>query len=210
MSMPRWKRALDLLGAFVLLLATLPLLLAVSLALLLAQGPPLLFRQCRVGRDQLPFTLFKFRTMRLGDPVPLPDRPVGRDDELRVTALGRLLRRYGLDELPQLINILRGEMSLVGPRPLPVEDLERPSWRAQLTSEEAEWLQRRHTVTPGLTGLWQISSSSADDVANWIACDLAYVESCSLGADLRIVLATPLAVWRGRASHAATSSGIIE
>ncbi|MHB9022826.1 MAG: sugar transferase [Armatimonadota bacterium] len=194
---------LDLCGATMLLVVTLPLWFVVACAVLIAQGAPVLYRQQRVGRGGRPFTLLKFRTMRDGPPARLTDRPVARTSEAhRVTPLGRLLRRTALDELPQLLNVLRGEMSLVGPRPLPEDDLEHRGWLMEVGETERarrlEWHERRHQVPPGLTGLWQISSPPAEDFDNWITCDLEYVDSCSLFLDLRILFLTPVAILRGR------------
>ncbi len=198
-----WKRTGDLLGATLLLLFFLPLMALLSVALCLLQGWPILYRQPRVGRQGRLFHLWKFRTMRHGHPRRLPDLPVGKHPEdPRVTPLGRLLRRFSLDELPQFVNILRGEMSLVGPRPLPVDDLEHPSWLAIVDETERarrlHWLARRHDALPGLTGQWQITPNPADDFENWIACDLDYVEHPALLADLRILARTPAAILRGR------------
>ncbi len=204
MSYVTAKRILDVIGAVLLLAATLPLWGLAALALLVAQGPPLLFRQVRVGRDGRLFTLWKFRTMRDGQPPRLPDRPVAKSPaDPRVTPIGHLLRRTAVDELPQLLNVLRGEMSLVGPRPLPVEDLEHPSWLSHVSPEERErrlqWMAVRRQVLPGLTGQWQITPHPADDFDNWIACDAAYVARRSLALDMCILLRTPWAVLRGRA-----------
>ena len=198
-----WKRALDVTAAAVLLAATLPLWAVIACLLLVTQGAPVLFRQRRVGLRGRPFILLKFRTMCDGPPPRLPDLPVVKSAaDPRVTPIGQALRRLGLDELPQLLNILRGEMSLVGPRPLPVEDLEHPGWLEQVSPEERArrltWATRRHEVLPGLTGPWQITGNDACDFENWIACDLAYVEQRNALLDLRILLLTPWAVVRGR------------
>lgn len=198
-----WKRGMDISVATLLLVATLPLWLCTALALLCVQGPPILFRQSRLGRHRVPFTMLKFRTMFAGPPPHLPDRPVGRHpDDPRITPLGRLLRRLAIDELPQLVNVLRGEMSIVGPRPLPVEDIEQAGWLDAVDETERarrlEWLIRRHAVLPGMTSLWQISRKPEADFENWITCDLAYVASASLRRDLGILVVAPFAVLRGR------------
>jgi lipopolysaccharide/colanic/teichoic acid biosynthesis glycosyltransferase len=140
---------------------------------------------------------------RKGSVLRLPDRPVAKQPgDPRVTPAGLLLRRLAIDELPQLINVLKGEMSLVGPRPLPVEDLEQPDWLEQVPEDERNrrrhWATRRHDVLPGLTGLWQVTANDPADFENWITCDLAYVDRRSLTLDLWIVLKTPWAVVRGR------------
>lgn len=199
----RCKRCLDVLGAAGLLLLSLPLWVLAAVAILLGYGRPILFRQARAGRDGHPFTLLKFRTMTAGEPPRLPDRPVAKHaGDSRVTPLGRLLRRTAVDELPQLLNVLRGEMSLVGPRPLPVEDLAHPGWLEGIDADERarrlDWVARRSSMLPGLTGLWQISPGAEDDFENWIVCDLAYLNRRSLLLDLRILLATPWALLRGR------------
>jgi len=198
-----WKRVLDCVGAVGLLVVTLPVSLCVLVLLAITQGMPIWFCQRRVGRHGRPFTMWKFRTMTAGSHTRLPALPVAsvRQDP-RVTPVGHWLRRYGLDELPQFLNILRGEMSLVGPRPLPEDDLAHPGWLEQVDEAErvrrSAWFTRRHQVPPGLTGLWQISRQPEEDFENWIACDLAYVERCGFGLDLQILLQTPSALLRGR------------
>lgn len=197
------KRVMDLFGATLLLVASLPLWALTALALLLTQGPPLLFRQRRVGRDGRPFQMLKFRTMRQGAPARLPDRPVAKHaDDPRVTPLGGLLRRLAIDELPQLLNVLRGEMSLVGPRPLPEDDLAQSGWLERVSADECarrlEWLAQRQQVLPGLTGLWQITPNAEADFENWIVSDLDYLARRGPGLDLMILLRTPWAVLRGR------------
>lgn len=197
------KRILDILIAAVALVALAPVLVAIALALRLSQGRPVFFRQARVGKDGVPFTLYKFRTMSAGPSTPPADQPVQKDHaDPRITPLGRLLRRYALDELPQLWHILRGEMSLVGPRPLPVDDLAHPAWLEGIDPAERarreEWAVRRQAVLPGLAGLWQISAEPETDFENWMARDLDYLARRSLRLDLAILLALPFALLRGR------------
>lgn len=201
-----WKRWCDLCVATLMLVATLPLWLLAAVALLLTQGRPVIFRQQRVGWRGKLFLLYKFRTMIDAPPPRIPSLPVSKAvGDPRVTPLGRVLRRLAIDELPQLVNVLRGDMSLVGPRPLPEEDLAQPGWLAQLSPEEyarrMEWATRRHLVPPGLTGRWQVTALPETDFDNWIHADLAYVAHHSLWGDLLIVLQTPFAVLRGRAQH---------
>lgn len=197
------KRLVDLLLGGALLVVTAPLMLLLILLIRICDGNPVWYRQLRVGRRGNCFTLLKFRTMRPGKSEPHPDRPIARAGQsARITPLGQVLRRLALDELPQLWNVLRGEMSLVGPRPLPEKDLTQPGWLASVSDEERarrnHWVSVRHTVTPGLTGLWQISPNAEKDLENWIAADMTYVQRRSLALDFRILLLTPGAVLRGR------------
>jgi len=169
------KRAIDLLVAAVGLLAGAPVLAVVALAVARGLGRPVLFRQQRPGRDGRPFVLVKFRTMREADPA------AGLvSDADRLTPLGRWLRSTSLDELPTLWNVLRGEMSLVGPRPLLMQYLDR------YTPEQA----RRHEVRPGITGLAQVSGRNALDWNSRLAADVEYADRRSLGLDLRILART--------------------
>jgi len=170
------KRAFDL--AVVLLTAPCWLPVAAVLALVVRAriGGPVLFRQARPGRDGRPFMLVKFRTMTdardaRGELLP---------DDMRLTAWGRILRASSLDELPELWNVLRGEMSLVGPRPLLVSYLDR------YTAEQS----RRHEVRPGITGLAQVNGRNALRWEDRFALDVRYVDSCSFGLDTRILLRT--------------------
>jgi len=170
------KRILDVLVAAAVLLLASPILLAAALAIRLAMGPPVLFRQVRAGYGGRPFVLLKFRTMREAageDGRPLPDAQ-------RLTHLGRLLRRTSIDELPQLFNVLRGEMSLVGPRPLLMQYLKR------YTPEQA----RRHHVKPGITGWAQVNGRNALSWEKRFALDVWYVDHWSLRLDLWILLLT--------------------
>jgi lipopolysaccharide/colanic/teichoic acid biosynthesis glycosyltransferase len=174
------KRALDVLLAGLGLLLAAPLLALVAAALLAAQGRPVLFRHLRPGRGGAPFTLLKFRTMRSLRRGELPYF----SDEARVTPLGRALRSSSLDELPQLWNVLRGEMSLVGPRPLLLEYLD------EYTPAE----RRRHDVPPGVTGWAQVNGRHLLGFRDRLRLDVWYVDHWSLGLDLRILAATALQV----------------
>ncbi len=185
------KRLLDLAVATSLLLVLSPLLLVIAAGVALESGRPVLFRQRRVGRDRRPFTIFKFRTMRgrplavAGTPRTLFDVP----DPSLVTATGRLLRRTGLDELPQLINVLRGEMSLVGPRPFVAEEC----------ADLHGWALRRFDVRPGLTGMWQVCGQHEVSFDELCRLDVQYATSWSLRTDLRILARTPSRLLHGSA-----------
>jgi len=196
------KRALDVLAAGLLLVGLAPVLLLLALAVRISSPGPALFRQQRVGCDGIRFSFYKFRTMYYGaDESPHrvyyqqlvngTARPIGRsyklEDDPRVTPVGRVLRRYSLDELPQLVNVLLGDMSLVGPRPpIPYE----------VEFYGARELHRL-SVKPGLTGLWQVSGRSTLSFQEMIELDLSYVARWSLTYDLLILLRTPWAVISG-------------
>jgi exopolysaccharide biosynthesis polyprenyl glycosylphosphotransferase len=191
------KRTLDIVLAMVAVVTLAPLMLAIALAVKLTSPGPVLFSQWRYGRNRRLFRMYKFRTMVPDaedlqvtlEPLNEVDGPVfkiARDP--RVTPLGRLLRRTSLDELPQLFNVLRGEMSLVGPRPLPTRDVSR--------FNEGR-LMRRFSVMPGLTCLWQIGGRSEVDFDEWLALDLDYIDNWSLRLDFLILLRTIPAVIRG-------------
>lgn len=167
------KRTIDIVVAAALLLVTAPIQLVVALAVRLNLGSPILFRQERPGLGGKPFTMVKFRSMR--DPAP------GREsDEDRMTRFGALLRSTSLDELPELWNVLLGNMSLVGPRPLLMEYL--PLYTPR------QW--RRHEVRPGITGLAQVKGRNAMPWAQRLAWDVYYVEHRSLKLDLQVLLDT--------------------
>ena len=175
------KRAVDVAVAGALLLASAPVQAVVAVAVAARLGRPVLFRQRRPGLHGEPFTILKFRTMR---PV---DVPAGRvDDASRLTRLGRFLRATSLDELPTLVNVLHGDMSLVGPRPLLMAYLPRYS-PAQA---------RRHDVRPGLTGLAQVSGRNAVGWDERLALDVEYVDTRSMRLDLTILRRTVGAVLR--------------
>jgi len=172
------KRAFDLLISGLLLVILAPLLAGIVAAIRLTSPGPAIFRQERAGRNGRPFTFHKFRTMRL-DADPFGPSPKSADDP-RLTKFGRFLREHSLDELPQLVNILKGDMSLVGPRPLYV-------------AQVAEWNERqrkRLLVRPGLTGLAQISGRGGLTREEKLELDVQYVEQRSLGWDVRILGAT--------------------
>jgi lipopolysaccharide/colanic/teichoic acid biosynthesis glycosyltransferase len=190
------KRALDVTGAALGLLLLMPLLLTVALAIRVTSPGPALFRQRRVGRGHREFVMWKFRTMVDGaDQMRAALTAELRDDEWldlerdpRVTPLGRLLRRTSLDELPQLVNVLRGEMSLVGPRPLPLdEDVRIPAWATP-----------RADVRPGLTGAWQVAGRERIGFVGMLRLDCDYVRGRSLWGDLKILARTLPAVLDGR------------
>jgi len=175
------KRLTDLLVAVSALLVLSPLLLIIAVAVRMTLGKPVLFRQRRPGYRGELFELIKFRTMRQADPLN-PDEP----DGARMTRLGTFLRQTSLDELPQLWNVLVGEMSLVGPRPLLVEYL--PLYTAQQA--------RRHEVRPGLTGLAQVSGRNALTWEEKFELDVWYVDHVSLRLDISILMRTGFAVLR--------------
>jgi lipopolysaccharide/colanic/teichoic acid biosynthesis glycosyltransferase len=174
------KRGLDVAGALILLLLTSPFLAVAAAAVRVTMGRPVLFRQARTGLHGRVFTLLKLRTMTAADGGDL------LHDGARLTPLGRWLRASSLDELPQLVNVLRGEMSLVGPRPL------LPAYLARYTDEQA----RRHEVLPGLTGLTQVSGRNGLSWEEKFALDVAYVERRSLGLDAWILWRTLVTVVR--------------
>jgi lipopolysaccharide/colanic/teichoic acid biosynthesis glycosyltransferase len=177
------KRVLDVAVAGPLLVLTVPVQGAVALAVAIRLGRPVLFRQERPGLGGRPFTMVKFRTMR---PVGATARQV--DDLARLTGLGRFLRATSLDELPTLVNVLRGDMSLVGPRPLLVAYLPRYSPRQA----------RRHEVRPGLTGLAQVSGRNAVGWEERLTLDVEYVDQRSMRLDLSILWRTVWIVLRRR------------
>jgi sugar transferase EpsL len=170
------KRLLDLAITVPVLILLSPVIAALALLVRIKLGSPILFRQQRPGLYGLPFTMYKFRTMTTacdaaGKPLP---------DEVRITAFGKALRRSSLDELPELLNVLKGDMSLVGPRPLLMEYLDR------YTPEQ----MRRHRVFPGITGLAQVSGRNCISWEEKFALDVSYVDHCSVWLDLKILALT--------------------
>jgi lipopolysaccharide/colanic/teichoic acid biosynthesis glycosyltransferase len=184
------KRAIDLVASALALLVLSPVLLIIAGLIFFAEGRPVIFRQERAGRAGHVFRIYKFRTMSLGrgaDGELLPDQD-------RITTLGRWFRRTSLDELPELLNIVAGDMSLVGPRPLPVDYL--PLYN--------ETERRRHEVRPGLTGLAQVSGRNRLNWQERFALDVQYVEEWTTWLDLKILARTLSAVVRSRGVEALT------
>jgi exopolysaccharide biosynthesis polyprenyl glycosylphosphotransferase len=195
------KRLMDVVLATVLLVVLAPLIAVLAVLVKLDSPGGAFFAQERVGLNRRRFRMYKFRTMEVGAEAGLPDlEPFNESGgatfklrgDPRVTRLGRWLRRTSLDELPQLLNVIRGEMSLVGPRPLPVRDFDR--------FEELRH-QRRFSVPPGLTGLWQVSGRSSLPFETWMELDNRYVDEWSLGLDLWILAKTLPAVLSGEGAE---------
>ena len=187
------KRMVDLTLSTLALILLAPLLLTIAAAIKLSSRGPVIYPSIRPGIGGRPFHCFKFRTMReraeqlQADLEPLNEKSGAlfkiREDP-RVTRVGRFLRRFSLDELPQLLNVIRGEMSLVGPRPLPMRDFERLE----------DWHKKRYLVLPGVTGLWQVSGRSELDFDDLVRLDFLYLERWSVFLDLSILLKTIPAV----------------
>ena len=187
------KRSFDLVVASVGLLLISPLLLAIAAAVRLSSRGPVIYRSIRPGIGCKPFACFKFRTMREhAEQIQAELEPLNEQSgalfkirqDPRLTGVGRLLRRFSLDELPQLVNVLRGEMSLVGPRPLPMRDFERLE----------EWHKKRYLVLPGITGLWQVAGRAELDFDELVRLDFLYLEQWSMVVDLVVLLKTIPAV----------------
>jgi lipopolysaccharide/colanic/teichoic acid biosynthesis glycosyltransferase len=189
------KRLIDVVGSSVGLLVLGPFIAAMALLVRATSPGPAFYRQLRCGVNGRPFTMWKLRTMcadaeqhkhELRDRNEM-DGPVFKiREDPRMTRLGRHLRRWSLDELPQLWNVLRGDMSLVGPRPLPVEEI----------AGCEMWQRRRLSMAPGITCLWQVMGRNAISFDGWVKLDLEYVDGWSLANDFRILLATVPAVVR--------------
>jgi exopolysaccharide biosynthesis polyprenyl glycosylphosphotransferase len=191
------KRMLDVMLASIVLLILSPLLILTAIAIKLTSPGPILFLQERIGLHKRRFKVFKFRTM-----VPNAEQlmaglekhnevsgPVFKiRNDPRITPIGKFLRRSSIDELPQLLNVLRGDMSLVGPRPLPVRDYQ---------GFNQDWQRRRFSVKPGITCLWQVNGRSRVTFDQWMLLDLQYIDEWSLWLDLKILLQTISAVLKG-------------
>jgi exopolysaccharide biosynthesis polyprenyl glycosylphosphotransferase len=191
------KRLLDVVGAAAAIVALSPVMLAAVAAVKLSSPGPALFTQERFGLNRRRFQMLKFRTM-VADAEQLQDDLEERNEangpvfkiaaDPRITRVGRFLRRTSIDELPQLFNVLRGDMAIVGPRPLPVRDVRRFTRASDM---------RRFSVRPGLTCLWQVSGRSNLSFDEWISLDLRYIDGWSLALDFLILLRTVPAVIRG-------------
>ena len=193
------KRALDIFGSLFGLVVLSPLFLLITIFVKLESKGPAIFKQTRVGKGCRPFTFYKYRSMNENsDPNPhqkyiseliggerAQDEVYKLTDDNRVTKVGRILRKTSLDELPQLFNVLKGDMSLVGPRPaLPYE-----------VKMYKDWYKDRLSVTPGMSGLWQVSGRSQKNFDEMVKLDLAYINKWSLWLDIKILLKTFLVVF---------------
>jgi len=199
------KRAFDICISVAVLFFTSPLLLVVALGVKLSSPGPVFFRQVRIGRNVLPFTVIKFRSMTTGTEPPrsvdseareghiavaLHELRNKKDETVRITRFGAFLRRTGIDEIPQFINVFKGDMSVVGPRPfIPSE------------SNVEGWATRRFEVRPGITGLWQVSGRNDLTRSDLVQLDYLYVASWSLGWDLKIMCETPKTMARGTGAY---------
>jgi exopolysaccharide biosynthesis polyprenyl glycosylphosphotransferase len=203
------KRTLDVVGATVLLVLLAPLMLLVALAVALTSRGPIVFRQTRMGKGCLPFTFYKFRSMTTNADDSAHREFVARlikaeeaggtnaepnaqtfkmQSDPRITRIGKFIRRTSIDELPQLFNVLKGDMSLVGPRPpIPYEAAQYQPWH----------LRRLMTLRPGLTGIWQVEGRSRVPFNEMVRMDLRYIRECSLALDVKILLRTVVVVLRG-------------
>lgn len=204
---PNWgwrgqvKDIVDTLVSGLAVVALLPVFIVVAIAIKLDSPGPVFFVQPRVGKNRVTFPFYKFRTMRQ-DAAQIqasleqqnesagPTFKIANDP--RVTRVGRFLRKYSIDELPQFLNVLKGEMSLVGPRPLPLRDVER---------FETDWHSRRFSVKPGLTCSWVVAGRSELSFDRWVEMDLAYIDNWSLRKDASIILNTIPAVLRGSGAY---------
>lgn len=198
--LPLWKRAIDIVGALVALTLAAPVILAAAVMIKLTAPGPVFFVQRRSGLGGRPFWIYKLRTMRVGaDAEKAALRAQSEQDgpafkltrDPRVTKIGSFLRKTSIDELPQLWNVLRGDMSLVGPRPLPCDESDACS----------SWQRRRLDVTPGLTCIWQIRGRSRVRFVEWMRMDAEYIRNRSLLTDLKLILATIPAVLLRRGAH---------
>jgi lipopolysaccharide/colanic/teichoic acid biosynthesis glycosyltransferase len=210
--MLQMKRMIDVVGSGVMLVILSPLFLVIALAIKLTSKGPVFFRQNRVGRYGKTFVFLKFRSMYVNNDTTVhemyvkkmiaseaqpqsgsPDKPIFKIvNDKRVTPLGRFLRRTSLDELPQFLNVLKGEMSLVGPRPpIPYELAAYKTWHRR----------RLLAVKPGITGLWQVTCRSTVQFDDMVRLDLRYASIWSLWLDLKILLRTPAAVFKGSGAH---------
>ena len=195
------KRLIDLVGGAALLVGLAPLLALAALLIKIDSPGPILFRQERIGLNKRRFQLLKFRTMLVGadqqqhgmEQLNEANGPVFKiKDDPRITRLGKFMRRYSIDELPQLFNVLNGDMSLVGPRPLPVRDVERIN---------VQWHKRRFSVKPGITCLWQVNGRSDVSFDRWVQMDLEYIDHWCLGLDIKILIKTVPVVLRGSGAY---------
>ena len=197
---PRWKRLMDVIGAATALVLVSPVMVLTALAVRLTSPGPVLFTQPRVGKDGRVFTFWKFRTMTVGAAERKLEL-LGQNEQTgpvfkirkdpRVTLLGRRLRKTSLDELPQFWNVLKGDMSLVGPRPPTLDEVR----------QYERWHLRRLDLTPGLTCIWQVSGRSLIGFSDWVRMDLQYADRRSVLVDRMLIARTIPAVLSGRGAH---------
>jgi lipopolysaccharide/colanic/teichoic acid biosynthesis glycosyltransferase len=202
------KRPLETILALGLLLFFAPLMIFIASGIKLFSPGPILYRQKRVGKNGQPFMMLKFRSMRMEnspdlhreyvqrlirenvDPKEMGSGSLKLKSDPRITGLGRILRKYSLDELPQLLNVLRGEMALVGPRPpLPYE-----------YEVYSDWHKQRLAVLPGITGTWQVLAHNTCSFEEMVRLDIKYIETMSLWNDLKLMIMTPIEMIRGKGS----------
>jgi exopolysaccharide biosynthesis polyprenyl glycosylphosphotransferase len=190
------KRALDIFVSMILLIVFSPLFLVVTILIKATSPGLILFIQKRVGLNKRIFSLYKFRTMVPDAEEQMEeiehlneaDGPVFKiRDDPRVTPIGNFLRKTSIDEFPQLLNVLKGDMSLVGPRPLPVRDY---------SGFNKDWHRRRFSIRPGITCLWQVNGRSNISFEKWMELDMEYIDRWSLGLDIKILAKTAFAVLR--------------
>jgi lipopolysaccharide/colanic/teichoic acid biosynthesis glycosyltransferase len=202
------KRLLETVIAIGLLIFFSPLMLVIALGIRMFSPGPVLYRQIRIGRNGVPFAMLKFRSMKLEnapdlhreyvqrlireniDPKDLGSESLKLKSDPRITGMGKILRKFSLDELPQLFNVVSGEMSLVGPRPpLPYE-----------MEVYEEWHMLRLIVRPGITGLWQVIAHNTCSFDDMVRLDLTYIKTMSLWNDLKIMILTPIEMIKGKGS----------
>ena len=179
----RGKNLLDFVAAFLLILIFSPLMILISVLIKLSSRGPIFFSHQRVGYKNRLFVILKFRSLHVDTPS-YSEKPDSNED-IRITAIGKWIRKTSLDELPQLFNVLKGDMSLVGPRP------EMPF----LAEKYEDWENQRHLVRPGMTGLWQLSPQRRGSIRDGISVDLEYIENLSLWNDFKILLRTFRVFW---------------
>jgi lipopolysaccharide/colanic/teichoic acid biosynthesis glycosyltransferase len=202
------KHALDTFLALFLIVFFGPLMLAIGLGIRISSPGPIIYRQKRIGKDGIPFVIYKFRSMQVTNNPDLhreyvqklikeniKPKDLGKDSlkiigHPRITGLGKYLRKFSIDELPQLLNVIKGEMSIVGPRPpMPYE-----------YEVYAEWHKQRQSVLPGITGLWQVTKHNTVPFDEMVHIDLEYIQTMSFLLDLKIILLTPIEMIKGRAN----------
>jgi len=195
------KRGVDVVGGTLLLIVTLPVTIMAGIAVKLTSPGPVFFVQPRVGYNKRIFKLYKFRTMIANaegmqnelEGFNEMDGPVFKmQDDPRITKIGRWLRKMSIDELPQLYNVIRGEMSLVGPRPLPLRDY---------NGFQKDWQRRRFSVRPGLTCLWQINGRNHTNFEDWMKLDMQYIDNWTLFGDMKILLQTIPVLMNGKGAY---------